>query len=155
MLSLAIFLVACLLVSLSSCEVVFRFALYRLLGGVQLFGFPLAPSQSVLLVCPGRHVVFLALSSACRLVMDRRLSRFPVVWLVLRLPSLRPYAWPLFGLLAVPPFPLGVLSVCAFLDSRLLCSLASWLVLGSSFLVLVVLRLPPLRGTLFGFLILP
>ena len=29
-------------------------------------------------------------------------SQFPVVWLVLRLPSLRPYIWPLFGLLAVP-----------------------------------------------------
>ena len=31
-------------------------------------------------------------------------SQFPVVWLVLLLPSLRPYTRSLFGLLAVPPF---------------------------------------------------
>ena len=34
-------------------------------------------------------------------------SQFPVVWLVLRLPSLRPYTRPLFGLLAVPSFLLS------------------------------------------------
>ena len=34
-------------------------------------------------------------------------SQFPVVWLVLWLPSLRPYTRPLFGLLAVPPFLLS------------------------------------------------
>ena len=49
-------------------------------------------------------MVFLALSSACRLVMVRRFSQFPVVSLVLRLPSMRPYARPLFGFLAVPLF---------------------------------------------------
>ena len=48
-------------------------ALSHLPGGVQLFCFPLAPFQSVLLVCPGRWLIFLALSSACRQVIDRRL----------------------------------------------------------------------------------
>ena len=38
-------------------------ALSHLPGGVQLFCFPLAPFQSVL-VCPGRWLIFLALSSA-------------------------------------------------------------------------------------------
>ena len=41
MLSLAIFLVAYLLVSLSSCEVIFQFALSHLPGGVQLLWFSL------------------------------------------------------------------------------------------------------------------
>ena len=66
-------LVASLLVSLCFCEVIFRFALSHLPGGVQLFCFPLAPFQSVLLVYPGCWLVFLALSSAFRQVIDRRL----------------------------------------------------------------------------------
>ena len=49
---------------------------------------------------------------------------------------------------------LGVSLVCAFIPSRLLCSLASWLVLVSSCSVLVVLQLPPLQGALFGFWLL-
>ena len=48
-------------------------ALSHLPGGVQLFCFPLAPFQSVLLVCPGRWLIFLALSSAFCQVIDRRL----------------------------------------------------------------------------------
>ena len=43
------------------------------LVGSSSSGFPLAPFQSVLLVLSGRWLAFLALSSACRLVMDRRL----------------------------------------------------------------------------------
>ena len=66
-------LVAYLLVSLRFCEVIFRFALSHLPGGVQLFCFPLVPFQSVLLVCPGCWLVFLALSSAFRQVMERHL----------------------------------------------------------------------------------
>ena len=65
-------------------------------------------------------------------------SQFPVVWLVLLLPSVRPCTRPLFGLLAIPPFLLsGLVAVC-FLDSGFLCSLADSLVLGSSFPVLVI-----------------
>ena len=48
-------------------------ALSHLPGGVQLFCFPLAPFQSVLLVCPGHWLIFLALSSAFCQVIDRRL----------------------------------------------------------------------------------
>ena len=48
-------------------------ALSHIPGGVQLLCFPLAPFQSVLLVCPGCWLVFLALSSAFRQVIDRRL----------------------------------------------------------------------------------
>ena len=87
--------------------------------------------------------------------MDSRLYQFPVVWLVLRLPSLRPYAWPLFGFLAVQPFlPSGsrrcVLSLTLGFSVPLPVS-SSWAPLSrySS------LQLPPLRGTLFGFWILP
>ena len=47
-------------------------ALSHLPGGVQLFCFPLAPFQSVL-GCPGRWLIFLALSSAFCQVVDRRL----------------------------------------------------------------------------------
>ena len=42
-------------------------ALSHLPGGVQLFCFPLAPFQSILLVCPGRWLVFLALLPSARL----------------------------------------------------------------------------------------
>ena len=107
MLSLAIFLVAYLLVSLSFCEVIFRFALSHLPGGVQLFCFPLAPFQSVLLVLSGA-LVGLPGSLLCLPPSYRSSSsQFPVVWLVLRLPFLRPNTRPLFGLLAVSPFLLS------------------------------------------------
>ena len=114
MLSLAIFLVACLLVSLSFCEVVFRFALSLLPGGVQLFCFPLAPFQSVLLVL-SRALVGLPGSLLCLQPGYRSSSfQFTVVWLVLRLPSLQPYTRPLFGLLAVPQFLLSGSRRCVF-----------------------------------------
>ena len=133
--SLAIFLVTYLLVFLSFGEVVFRFALSHLPGGVQLFCFPLAPFQSVLLVLSGA-LVCLPGSLLCLPPGYRSSSfQFPVVWLVLRLPSLQPYTRPL-GCSSVSS--LGVSSLCAFLGSRLLCSLASLLVLGSSFPVLVI-----------------
>ena len=104
MLSLAIFLVAYLLVSLSYCEVIFWFALSHLPGGVQLFCFPLAPFQSVLLVL-SEALVGLPGSLLCLPPgYGSSSSQFPVVWLVLLLPSLRPCTRPLFGLLAVPPF---------------------------------------------------
>ena len=139
MLSLAIFLVAYLLVYLSSCEVIFRFALSHLPGGVQLFWFPLAPFQSVLLVLSGA-LVGLPGSRLC-LPPGYGSSSFSVpcglVGASATFPAaLRPASlWPL-GCSTVSS--LGVSSMCAFLDSRLLCSLASGLVLGSCFPVLVI-----------------
>ena len=117
-------LVAYLLVSLRFCEVIFRFALSHLPGWVQLFCFPLAPFQSVLLVCPGRWLVFLALSSAFRQVIDRRLlSSLWFGWCFCYLPfgctpdlSLAYWLFHRF-------FSRGS-SLCVFLDSRLLYSLA-------------------------------
>ena len=104
MLSLAIFLVAYLLVSLSSCEVIFRFALSHLPGGVQLLWFSLGalPVRSSGL---SGALVGLPGSLLC-LPPGYGSSSFsvPCGWLVLRLPSLRPFARPLFDLLAVPPF---------------------------------------------------
>ena len=107
MLSLAIFLVTYLLVSLSFCEVIFRFALSHLPGGVRLFCFPLAPFQSVLLVLSRALVGLPGSLLGLPPGYGSSSSQFPVVWLVLWLPSLRPYTRPLFGLLAVPPFLLS------------------------------------------------
>ena len=104
MLSLAIFLVAFPLLSLSSCEVIFRFALSHLPGGVQLFCFSLGalPVRSSGFV---RGVVWSSwLSPLPAAWLWIVVFSVPVVWLVLRLPSLWPYTRPLFGLLAVPPF---------------------------------------------------
>ena len=120
------------------CEVIFQFALSHLPGGVQLFCFPLAPFQSVLLVCPGCWLVFLALSSAFRQVIDRRLlSSLWFGWCLCYLPcgptpGLSLASW-LFHRFFSRGSSLGV-----FLDSRLLYSLAGYLVLGSSFPVLVI-----------------
>ena len=117
-------LVAYLLVSLHFCVVIFRFALFHLPGGVQLFCFPLAPFQFILLVCQGRWLLFLALSSAFRQVLDRHLLRS--LW----------FGW-CFCYLSCGPTPGLSLacwlfrrffsqgsSLCAFLDAGLLYSLA-------------------------------
>ena len=105
-LCLVIFLVGCLFVSLRFLWG-YRpvFALSRLRGGVQLFVFPWHPPSPFLRFCLGHWVVFLALSSACRLVMVRRVFTVPcgLVWCFSYLPC-GPYARPLFGPLAVPPF---------------------------------------------------
>ena len=88
-------------------------ALSHLPGGVQLFCFPLAPFQSVLLVCLGRWLIFLALSSAFCQVIDRRLLSFLWFgWCSATFPAaLHPAS--LFGLLAVQPFLLsGLVAVC-------------------------------------------
>ena len=106
-------LVAYLLVSLRSCEVFFRFALSHLPGGVTalLLSLGALPARSsglsgVLVGLPGS---LLCLPPGYGSLS----SQFPVVWLVLLLPSLRPYTLPLFGLLAVPPFLLsGLVAVC-------------------------------------------
>ena len=88
-------------------------ALSHLPGGVQLFCFRLAPFQSVLLDCPGRWLLFLALSSAFCQVIDRRLlSSLWFGWCSASFPAaLHPAS--LFGLLAVQPFLLsGLVAVC-------------------------------------------
>ena len=83
-------------------------------------------------------------------------SRFPVVWFGA---SATFHAGPTPGLSSAPwlfhRFLPRVSSVCPLLDSSLLCYLASWLVLGSSFQVLVELGLPPIRCSLFGLMVLP
>ena len=139
MLSLAIFLVAFLLVSLSSCEVIFWFTLSHLPGGVQLFCFSLGALpvrssgfvrgvgwSSWLSPLPAAWLWIVVFSVPCGLVGAS--ATFPA--------ALHPASlWPL-GCSTISS--LGVSSMCAFLDSRLLCSLASWLVLGSSLPVLVI-----------------
>ena len=106
------------------CEAIFRFALSHLPGGVQLFCFPLVPFQSVLLVCPGCWLVFLALSSAFRQVMDRRLLRsLWFGWCFCYLPCGPTPGLSLSYWLFHCFFSRGS-SLCAFLDSRLLYSLA-------------------------------
>ena len=118
--------------------------------------FPWRPPSLFSRLCPGHWVVFLALSSACCLVTVRRVFTVPcgLVWCFSYLPC-GPYARPLFGPLLFHRFFPRVSSVCTLLASRLLCSLASWLVLSYSFPVLVELRLPPTRVSLFGLLVLP
>ena len=131
-------LVAYLLVSLLFCGVAFRFALSHLPGWVQLFCFPMAPFQSVLLVCPGCWLVFLALSSAFRQIIVCRLLRsLWFGWCFCYLPCGPTPGLSLAYWLFHRLFSRGS-SLCAFLDSRLLYSLAGWLVLGSSFPVLVI-----------------
>ena len=81
-------------------------------------------------------------------------SQFPVVWLVLLLPSLQPYTRPLYGLLAVPPFLLsGLFAVCF---PRLWASLFPCRLPRPGLLSPVSrhLQLPPLRGTRCGVWIL-
>ena len=80
-------------------------ALSRLRGGVQLFCFLWRPPSPFFRLCPGRWVVFLALSFACRLVPVRRVFTVPCGFGVelCYLPC-GPYARPLFGPLAVPPY---------------------------------------------------
>ena len=83
-------------------------------------------------------------------------SRFPVVWFGA---SATFHAGPTLGLSSAPwlfhRFLPRVSSVLTLLDSSLLCYLASWLILGSSFQVLVEPGLPPNRGSLFGLMVLP
>ena len=68
-------------------------ALSHLPGGVQLFCFRLAPFQSVLLDCPGRLLLFLALPSACQVIDRRLLSSRWFGWC--SIPFLRPCTRPL------------------------------------------------------------
>ena len=83
-------------------------------------------------------------------------SRFPVVWFGASAPF---HAGPTPGLSSAPwlfhRFLPRVSSVWPLLDSSLLCYLASWLVLGSSFQFLVKPDLPPNRHSLFGLMVLP
>ena len=130
-------------------------ALSHLPGGVQLFCFPLAPFQSVFLVCPGRWLLFLALSSAFCQVIDRRLlSSLWFGWCSATFPAaLHPAS--LFGLLAVPLFLLsGLVAVCfpGLWVSLFPCRLPrpGLLFPGSRHL-----QLPPLWGTRGGIWILP
>ena len=148
-------LVAYLLVSLRFCTVIFRSLFSHLPGGVQLFCFPLAPFQSVLLVCPGRWLIFMALSSAfCQVIDCRLLSSLWFGWCSATFPAaLHPAS--LFGLLAVPPFLLsGLVAVCfpGLWVSLFPCRLPrpGLLFPGSRHL-----QLPPLRGTRGGVWILP
>ena len=113
-------------------------ALSHLPGGVQLFCFPLVPFQSVLLVCPGRWLIFLALSSAFCQVIDRRLlSSLWFGWCFCYIPCGPTPGLSLACWLCHRFFSQGS-SLCAFLDSGFLYSLADYLVLGSSFPVLVI-----------------
>ena len=130
-------------------------ALSHLPGGVQLFCFPLVPFQSVLLVCPGCLLLFLALSSAFCQVIDRRLlSSLWFGWCSATFPAaLHPAS--LFGLLAVQPFLLsGLVAVCfpGLWVSLFPCRLPrpGLLFPGSRHL-----QLPPLRGTRSGIWIMP
>ena len=156
-LRLVIFLVGCLFVSLRFLRgwhpVV---ALSRLLGGVQLFCFPVAPSLSVLPALSGA-LGGLPGSLLCLPPGYGSSCFYGSLWfgLVLQLPSMRALRSALFGPLAVHRFFPRVSSVWTLLDSSLLCYLASWLVLGSSFQVLVEPGLPPIRGSLFGLIVLP
>ena len=155
MLCLVIFLVGCLFVSLRFLWGYLPvFTLSRLPGGVQLLCFPLAPSQSVLPVLSGAlgglpGSLFCLPPGCGSSCLHCSLWWFGASATIHAGPSpgLSSASW-LFHHF----FP-RVLSVFTLLDSRLLCSLASWLVLGSSFPVLVALRLPSIRGSLFGFLI--
>ena len=73
------------------------------LVGSSSSAFPWRPSSPFFWFCPGRWLVFLALSSACRLVIDRRLlSSLWFGWCFGYLPC-----GPTPGLLAVPPFLLS------------------------------------------------
>ena len=113
-------------------------ALSRLRCGVQLFCFPWRPPSPFFRLCPGRWVVFLALSFACRLVLVRRVFTVPCGFGVeLPLPSMR-------GLRSVSLRPFGYSTVSCLLSRRCCLSStlvfsvpASWLVLGSAFQVLV------------------
>ena len=96
---------ACLYPS-GSCGVIFRCSLYpAFVVGSSFSVFPWHPPSPFFRFCPGHWVVFLALSSACRLVTVGRVFTVPcgLVWCFSYLPC-GPYARPLFGLLAVPPF---------------------------------------------------
>ena len=102
-------LVVYLLVSLRFCTVIFRSLFPTFLVGSSSSAFPWRPSglSGALVGLPGS---LLCLPPGYR----SSSSQFPVVWLVLLLPSLRPYTRPLFGLLAVPPFLLSVLIAVCF-----------------------------------------
>ena len=113
-------------------------ALSRLCGEVQLFCFPWCPPSPFFRLCPGRWVVFLALSFACRLVLVRQVFTVPCGFGVeLPLPSMR-------ALRSASLRPLGCSTIscllprrCCLSLTRLLCSLSSWLILGSAFRILM------------------
>ena len=101
--------------------------------------FPWRPPSPFFRLCPGLWVVLLALSFACLLVPVRRVFTVPCGFgMELPLPSMR-------ALRSSSLQPLGCSTVSCLLSCRcclsstlsLLCSLASWLVLGSAFQVLV------------------
>ena len=130
-------------------------ALSHLPGGFQLFCFTGTPFQSVLLVCPGRWLLFLALSSAFCQVLDRCL--LSSLWLGRCSASFPAALHPVSLSLACwlfPRFFCHSSQLCAFLVSGFLYFLAVYLVLGSSFPVLVLYSFL-LRGTRGGIWILP
>ena len=131
------------------------FALSRLRGGVQLFCFPVAPSQSVLPALSGA-LGGLPGSLLCLPPGYGSLCFHGSLWFGA---SATFHAGPMPGLSSAPwlfhRFLPRVSSVCPLLDSSLLCYLASWLVLGSSVQVLVELGLPPIQCSLFGLMVLP
>ena len=147
-------MVAYLLVSLRFFPVIFRSLFPTFLVGSSSFA-----SLDALPVCSSRlsgALVALPGSLLCLLPGFRSLSsQFPVVGLVLCfLPCGPAPSLSLFGLLAVPPFLLSRFVAVCFLVSGFLYSLAVYLVLGSSFPVLVIYSFL-LRGTRGGIWILP
>ena len=117
-------------------------------GGVQLFCFPWHPPYPFFRLCPGRWVVFLALSFACRLIPVRRVFTVPCGFGVeLPLPPMR-------ALCSASLRPLGCSTVSCLLSRR--CCLSSTVVfsvplpVGSSWALLSRFSwrrgLPPLPG---------
>ena len=147
-------MVAYLLVSLRFFLVIFR-SLFPtfLVGSSSLLCW--TSFHSVLLLCPERWLLFLALSSAFCQVLDRcLLSSLWLGWCSASFPAaLHPVSLSLACWLFPRFFCHGSL-LCAFLVSGFLYSLAVYLVLGSSFPVLVIYSIL-LRGTCGGIWILP
>ena len=132
-------------------------ALSRLRGGVQLFCFPVAPTQSVLPALSG------ALGGLPGFLLclppGSGLSSFHGSLWFWHGASAAFHAGPTLSLSLAPWLFHRILppvsSVLPLLDSSLLCSLASWLVLGSAFQVLVETGPSSSAGVVFDVLVLP
>ena len=111
--------------------------------------------QSVLLVYPGHSLLFLALSSSfCQVLVHCLLSCLWLGWCSVSFPAACTRSLSLFGLLAVPPFLLSRFLAVCFPGLWVSLFPGSFLVLGSSFPVLVFYSFL-LRGTRGGIWILP